>query len=120
MSLLYSGAVPLEGDVAMRKIGPAALLITLAAMLAPLPAMAADDARCTALPAAVEAALPGASPEVAATAGRYFANGKALCAQRNRRAAADQFRAAARLLGIDESGQALAGARPPAEARLRR
>lgn len=77
--------------------------------LAAAPAEAADP-RCTTLPDNIRAALPAAEPQEARTAARYLASGEQLCAARNKRAAAEQFRAAADLLGLDEDG------RRPAEA----
>lgn len=81
-----------------------ALPLLLAAGLAAAPAQAAD-ARCTTLPENVRAALASADPAQARNAARHVVTGERLCEARNKRAAAEQFRIAAGLLGLDEEGR---------------
>jgi hypothetical protein len=79
-------------------------LISIALLLSAAqaaPAFAAGDERCTTLPATIRAAAATAEPDAARRALRRVSLGEQLCEARNKSDAAEQFRAAARDLGID-------------------
>ena len=78
-----------------------ALPLLLSAVAFSAPAAAAPDARCTDLPQAIRAALPTAEPKAAQMAQRRLTNGEQLCRANGERAAAKEFRAAAKHLGLD-------------------
>lgn len=74
-----------------------------------VPASAAPDPRCAAMPQQIRGALPGAEPSVAKTALRRLKTGEALCRANNERAAAREFRVALKLLSAAGAGTAVAG-----------
>lgn len=76
-------------------------IVVLLSALPAAPAFAGSDERCTTYPAAIRAAAATAEPEAARKALRRVSLGEQLCEARNKSDAAEQFRAAARDLGID-------------------
>jgi hypothetical protein len=70
---------------------------------------AAADPRCESLPKQVRAALAGAEPAVAQNAARRLKTGEALCRANNERGAAREFQVALKLLGVQGTGNTMAG-----------
>ena len=100
----------------MKRFSVSPLFLAAAVVFAPVAANAQTTAeyRCEVLPEQVRSAIAGAQDSGNVTrANRYYSTGVALCRENAGGAAARQFRAALRILGVEE---ARAGTTPAPQA----